>query len=131
MSAYSDIGRAEAEAILAEAIAIGQQFRFWHRDNDPVDLYGVINDLGLTSDNPQSLRSVEVGTVEIIIPNQTGFDAQIVSPTKPITKGDKIEAPIDGGRYFFINDAMQMQGNGFIYIAKGTERKTLTLGTKS
>lgn len=129
--AYARIGSGEARGVLAEARAIGQQINLWHRDGSSTTLYAIVNDLILGGEKPQLGRLVEKGEIEVIIPNQTGFTADISTTEKPITQGDKIEYKVDSGRFFFVNEDIKQIANGYIYKVRATERKTLTLGVKS
>jgi hypothetical protein len=55
----------------------------------------------------------------------------VLSPSKPITVGDRIEYPISSGRYFFVSDDISQLANGYIYVVPCTEHKSLTMGVRS
>jgi hypothetical protein len=131
--AYADIGAAEAAGVLAEAQASGQQISLSHRGATANTLRAIVDDVRLSADRPQAMRSVETYDITVIIPDQTNFSAQITGTSKPITKGDRIEYPLLSGAYFYVQseEDIELIANGFIYKVKATSRKSLTLGVKS
>ena len=133
MSTYTDIGAAEAEAELAVAQAIGVQISLSHRGASANTLYAILNDIQLSAERPQPMRSAEVQEISLTIPNQTNFTASITTAAKPVTKGDRIEYPLSSGVYFWIqnDEAIECISNGYIYKVKAASRKTTALGTKS
>lgn len=128
---FAEIGAAEANATLAEAQAIGQQFSLTHRDNAAVTLYALISEQKLTDDRQRG-RLKEVGVLLVRVPVQTGF-VVMTDESRPITKGDKAEYPLNSGRFFFAEteEDIEQKSNGYEYKITFKENKTLTFGARS
>lgn len=141
-SAYSEIGAGQAEAALAVSKTIGVYIGLQHRTSLACAYAAQIRENKLSGQEPQKGRLVEEGKITFLIPSQpaiSGFSgysgtstiSPILSPSKPITVGDKIEYPIGGGRYFFVTDDVEQIANGYIYIVPCTEHKSITMGVRS
>ena len=128
MSAYTDIGLAEAEAVLAEAQAIGQQFTLAHRDGSANTLWGLLTEQTLEASSRGGLES-STGILDILIPVQTNF-AVMSNNQRPVISGDKI---VWSSRTFFVrsNNDIEQQANGYIYRVIAIEEKIITEGHKS
>ena len=131
MSTFSEIGAAESKGTLAEAKAIGKQIGFVHRALAAVTLDALIIYQGLNKELIRQ-RMVEVGIIVVRIPVQTGF-AVMTTNARPVTEGDRIEFPLNSGRYFRVNqeEDIKQDANGYDFIVKAVEQKTLTWGVQS
>lgn len=126
-----EIGAAEAVACLAEARAMRTQCGLSHRGAAAVALYCLADELALGAARPQRGRFIETGKAVIRIPNQDNFDANIDGTTRPIMVGDVVELLYSSGRYFNVQDDIELLSGGYIYRVTLIERKTATLGASS
>lgn len=129
MTAYTSIGKAEAQALLGECKALGSVIAFSHRGATAVDLYAVTIRSGLQVINTR-MGLLERNQTVLLIPVQTGL-AVISTAVKPIVKGDRIEYPKSSGRYFEVADTIPHDGNEYIFQVTLTETKSLTHGNSN
>ncbi len=131
MATYDDVGSAEAIATLAEAQAIGVSVSLTHRETAAVTLSALILKQGLSEERIRGVLR-EIGILVLRIPVQTGF-AVMTDNARPITEGDQLEYPLDSGRYFFVKseEDIEQGSNGYDFLVKFIEKKSLTFGARS
>lgn len=129
MAVYDSIGLAVASSELEIAKAMGVVITLAHRGGSASTLYATIIDQGIGNSSSGNGREIETGYIIFRIPVQTNFDV-MVSATRPVTMGDKI---VYGQRYLYVarEQDIQMMANGYIFLVKAIENKTLTIGMKS
>ena len=125
MTAFANIGAAEANAEMATARAIGTTVALYHRGGTAVTL--TCHVLGNRTEQIMEGGVVrEARVLEIEIPIQTHF-AVTADDTEPIVFGDKI---IYGGRNHFVLDPIGKSPSGHVYTVKCAESKRLASGAR-
>jgi hypothetical protein len=145
MARFEDIGRACGKAELAIARQIGVTIGFQHRDNLPVPLKASIVGQAVGTDFSSKGKLNQTQEIRLIIPAQpplfsgsSGFSGSLgisafnnVGKTKDVIAGDRVEWPVQSGRYLWVDGEVEAIHNGYAYLVRATEQKTLTGGARS
>lgn len=123
MSAFDQIGSAEAAAVLAEARAIGISGSFSHRGAVAVTLKALVMDTDLLIVEQPGINT-EVRVLTLMIPTgQTGFSTPTVE-AEPITPGDTWTFK---GRVHYALSPIKKNIQSTVYTVKFAEQKRLDI----
>lgn len=123
MSVRDLIGQADADAILAEAKAMGETISFSHRGAGASTLYALVLGESLNLDRAGGML-VQERQREFIIPVQTGF-AVSADDTEPICAGDTITWK--SKVYSVVDPIVKLDGER-VYRVTTVQQKTLGMG---
>ena len=141
-SKYDRLGFTGARAELRVAQRLGVLIGFSHRSQPEFAIYATLLQQDVGSETAITNRQKEFykGTFLIPVQNDAVTNAVAIYPTdgtaiapenKPITVGDRIQWPANSGRFYYINEDVKTNDNGYTYICSAEACRPLTLGQRS
>jgi hypothetical protein len=141
---YAEIGQAVASAELEVARATGQLVGFAHRDALPVPLWVTVLSQELGTGETSRGKLNQAQRLRVLLPSQppafsgaSGFSGtQGVSGcnaglARDVVPGDRIEWPVASARYFWVDEDVEATDNGYCYVVRASQSRTLTAGARS
>ena len=135
------LGADLAKAELAVAKATGVEIGLSHRGSDMSSFWATVLEERVEFQPATDYRTWEVVTVEFLIPVQdeslaSGYDGGLdifamTADAKPITENDKIEYPVNSGRFLYVTDVPKVTHEGYVYNVTAVSNKSLTTGARS
>lgn len=132
MSAFNDLGNADALAVLAEAQAIGVKPNLTH-NGTTTGIYVLIVGEEVVTTGKADGREIQKIRLTFRVPVQSGF-AVATNDQQPVTQGDAWEYPAGSGQLFYTNQidkALQINATTYVYEITAEGRKTIVAGLAS